>query len=370
MHVCALVTLDSAPSLAALRNELAKRLPEVMRQRLLGHEWVAAPHFDIGEHVFEAPADELEPLIGRLLDRTKPLWQIVLLTGGDQPALLIKIHHAIADGLAAVALVARLFGAELPPPRAGIRHGPPARLQFGGFPSFAPRTSLNHPVGAGRRLCWTRLDLEQVRQRAHGALGHVNDVVLERVTAALGALLDARGELTSDLVLRATVPVSLRHDGNAAAGGNAVGGMLVELPVGEANADFRLRRIIVSTRKAKATQSAALLPALIGRIARFSEWIFSHQRWVNVFVTNVPGPTAPLSLLGARVVDLVPIASPAGNVSVSFAAVSYAGSLYLSATAEASMNDFHVLADALTGTAPIPAFHPVEPKVAPTLGAP
>lgn len=347
MHVCALATLERAPSLEALRSELAQRLPDIMRRRCVGHEWVAAPDFDIREHVLEAPADQLEPLMGRLLDRSKPLWQMVLLTGGARPSLLIKLHHALADGLAAVALMARLFGAELPRPSAGMSRAPRGRLSLGGFPSFAPRTSLNHPVRAGRRLCWTRLDLEKVRQRAHRASGHVNDVVLEVVASALRALLAARGELTPGLVLRATVPVSLRHEGNAEAGGNIVGGMLVELPVGEADPERRLRRIIESTRQGKATQSAALIPALVGRIARFTEWIFAHQRWVNVFVTNLPGPTTPLSLLGARIIDLVPIATPAGNVTVSFAALSYAGSLYVSATAEASMDDFQVLADAL-----------------------
>ena len=68
---------------------------------------------------------------------------------------------------------------------------------------------------------------------------------------------------------------------------------------------------------------------------------------MNVFVTNVPGPAAPLELLGARIIDLVPITSPAGNVTVVFAALSYAGSLYFSATADAACEDFGVLAGAM-----------------------
>ena len=349
MHVCALATLDRAVPLDALRSELAARLPPIMRQRLVGREWVDDPHFDLSEHVFEAPAERLEPLIGEVLNRSKPLWQLVLLTGGERPAVLIKLHHAVADGLAAVALVARLFGAELPRPAAGIRPATRPAFSLGGFPSLAPRTSLNHAVRAGRRVCWTQLELEKVRERAHAASGHVNDVVLDVVAQALRALLAARGELRPDLVLRATVPVSLRTE--AGGSGNAVGGMLVELPVGEADPQRRLQAIVASTRKAKATQSAALLPQLIGRIARFSEWLFAHQRWVNVFVTNVPGPALPLTLVGARIVDLVPIASPAGNVSLTFAALSYAGALYVSATADTSYPDFEVVARALESAA-------------------
>jgi hypothetical protein len=349
MQVCALATLDRAPALDALRSTLAARLPPIMKQRLDGHSWVDDPDFDIRAHVIAAPARRLEPMIGELLDRSRPLWQIVLLTGGERPALLIKIHHAIADGLAALELMARLFSAELPPPAAGVRREPPPTASFGQWPSLSPRTSLNHPVRAGRRVCWTRLDLAEVRKRAHAAAGHVNDVVLDVVCEALRPLLAARGELVPGLMLRATVPVSLRTERDAASGGNVVGGMLVDLPVGEADPQRRLAAIVESTRRAKATQSAAMLPRVIGRIARFSQWIFAHQRWVNVFVTNVPGPAVPLQLLGARIVDLVPLSSPAGNVTVTFAALSYAGALYVSATADSSCEDFDVLARGLTG---------------------
>jgi hypothetical protein len=162
------------------------------------------------------------------------------------------------------------------------------------------------------------------------------------------------------------VPVSLRTESNSGAGGNVVGGMVVDLPVGEADPERRLHAIIASTQRAKATQSAAMLPALIGRIARFSEWIFAHQRWVNVFVTNVPGPTSPLHLLGARVLDLVPVASPAGNVTVTFAALSYAGSLYVSATADGSwQEDFATLIRGLKGeTTPAQRFAPKTDRAA------
>ncbi len=370
MQLCALATLDRAPPLDALRAELAARLPSVMRRRLAGREWVEAGELDIREHVFEAPFERLDALLGELLDRSRPLWQVVLLTGGRQPALLIKLHHSVADGIAAVALIARLFGAELTRPAAGVGNPSRARPSLGGFPTFAPRTSFNQPVRAGRKLCWARLDLEAVRERAHGAGGHVNDVVLDTVAAALRALLEARGELAPGLVLRASVPVSLRREADAGAAGNAVGGMLVDLPVGESDPERRLRAIVASTQRAKATQAAGVIPAIVGRVARFSEWIFSHQRWVNVFVTNIPGPATPLSLLGARIVDLVPIATPAGNVTVSFAALSYAGALYVSATADASHADFDVVARGLERAAATLSVSPGGVAVNPSATAP
>jgi diacylglycerol O-acyltransferase len=62
----------------------------------------------------------------------------------------------------------------------------------------------------------------------------------------------------------------------------------------------------------------------------------ARQRLVNLFVTNVAGPPVPAYLLGARIVDVIPIVSPSGNVSVAFCAFSYAGCLYLVATVDAA----------------------------------
>jgi len=44
----------------------------------------------------------------------------------------------------------------------------------------------------------------------------------------------------------------------------------------------------------------------------------------------------PAYLLGARIVDVMPIVSPSGNVSIAFCAFSYAGCLYLIATVDAA----------------------------------
>jgi len=347
MHMCALAVLDRAVPLELLRATVHGRLPPVMKQRLEGREWVDDERLEMRDHVFEAPAEELERLIASPLDRTKPLWQLTSLTAGERPMLLIKLHHAVADGLGAIALLSRLFGAELPAPAAAAAPG--RRRLLGVLPSRAPRSSLNQPVGAGRRLCWARLDLEAVRTRARDAGGRVNDVLLDVVAASLRPLLAARGELTPGLVLKVSVPVSLRSAPGAGGGGNQVGGMIVELPVGEPFDARRLCAIVAATGQAKAEQSAALIPAVVGRIARGSRWLFAHQHLVNLFVTNVRGPSSPLPLLGARVVDLIPITLPCGNVGLTFAGLSYAGSLYVSATADAThFPDFGLLAEALS----------------------
>lgn len=65
----------------------------------------------------------------------------------------------------------------------------------------------------------------------------------------------------------------------------------------------------------------------------------AHQRFLNLIATNVPGPTAPLYLLGARVVDVLPLLGSllGGNVTVCFCALSYAGHLNLTVIADATI---------------------------------
>jgi diacylglycerol O-acyltransferase len=57
------------------------------------------------------------------------------------------------------------------------------------------------------------------------------------------------------------------------------------------------------------------------------KWAIDRQRLVNTFLTNMRGPTTPLTIGGARVVRIVPVTITAGNVTVAFAVLSYAGTL-------------------------------------------
>ena len=84
----------------------------------------------------------------------------------------------------------------------------------------APRTSLNGPVGAHRRLAVVRTRLDLVKRIAHVHEGKVNDVLLAAVAGGLRELLLGRGEPVDGVVLKAFVPVSLHHEGLGEERGN------------------------------------------------------------------------------------------------------------------------------------------------------
>ena len=82
----------------------------------------------------------------------------------------------------------------------------------------APRTSLNRPIGAERRLALIRTRLETARQVAHAHHAKINDVVLAAVAGGLRALLREPWRGRPTLTLRATVPISLHRDAPQAGG--------------------------------------------------------------------------------------------------------------------------------------------------------
>ncbi len=191
----------------------------------------------------------------------------------------------------------------------------------------APRCSLNRPVGPRRRLGVVRADLAGVRAAGHEHGATVNDVVLSAVAGALGSLLAHRGESVGDVV--ASVPVSGRGAATPAQLGNQVGVIPVALPVAGGRSE-RLRSIAAATRahrtEARGASAVLIAPLFRGLAAlRAVRWFMERQHLVTTFVTNLRGPDAPVSFLGSTVSEVVPLALVAGNVAVSFAVLSYAG---------------------------------------------
>ncbi|MDQ7910404.1 wax ester/triacylglycerol synthase family O-acyltransferase [Phytohabitans sp. ZYX-F-186] len=344
--------------------------------------WVDDPAFDLDRHVLRAlappPGDEaaLLRLAARLmrgvLDRRYPLWRIWVVTGlaGGQVAVVVKLHHVLADGLAAIQLVLSTVGAVpadgpgadrqwLPAPAptwgelvadrargclAALRRRPrrPSPARRDGLRTFAAlrhaaRLSLNAPVGPRRRLAVLRIDLAEAKRVAHRHGGKVNDVVLSLATGGVRSLLHARGEPVKGLSLHTTVAMSLRTPGQEAEGGNRAGGVVVRLPAGEADPRVRLTLVAAESARAKRGQPPTAGNALLVWLARLglAGYLSRHQHMVHFVESNIAGPPAPVQALGAPVLDVVPIGNLAGNLGVSFLALSYAGRLVITVQADA-----------------------------------
>ena len=376
--------LDAVREQFDRRLHLAPRLRQLVVCPPLGQGlplWADDPAFDLADRVravqVAAPGDEREllalcdQLCLRLLDRTRPLWELWLITGLAQGrvGLVLKLHHALADGLAAVQIAgALLLDATSPqPPPWRPRPAPPgwalvadnlqgraaalaaalARLRHPGTLQaqarvlagawrmvrdgrrLPRRSPLRRPLGGRRRLVLARARLAVVKQIAHAHHGTVNDVLLAAVAGGLRALLLARGVLVEGLTLRASVPVALRGASAAAALGNQVGLMVVPLPVEEPDAARRLRQVTQATtqRKRRPEVLAGLRPVGSLTVLRTLNRYSRHQHLVDLFITNVPGPQVPLFVVGARLLEAFPVVQVAGNVPLSVAVLSYDGQL-------------------------------------------
>jgi diacylglycerol O-acyltransferase / wax synthase len=403
MYTGALVILDGHTlhdsrgqfRLEAVRRSIEQRLYLVPRFRQVIHRprfglgtplWIDAPTFDVADHVrthnLDPPGsyDDLlqgcEELRRREMDSSKPLWEMWFITGieGGGVALLIKLHHAVADGMAGLAVLAAFvgMGPDLAPPSQQIwtpAQSPSTtellrgnlRQRLAGlrrkmsylihpirglrrlrsvwpfvrevFAVGAPRTSLNRPVGRDRRLAIARGSLDTYRRIAQVRGVKVNDVLLSAVAGGLRDLLSGRQEPVDDLVLRAMVPVSLHRE--SVAQGNVTSGMAVPLPLGEADPARRLELIAAETaiRKTKARPTLGLIfRSELGQKALLR--VFKRQRFENLYVTNVPGPPLPLFFLGAEVLEIFPIVPTAGNVTLGIGAISYAGQFNVTAVAD------------------------------------
>lgn len=422
-HVAILAVVEGGPlhdqdgrlRLAAVREQLDRRLHLAPRLRQLVVRpplgqglplWADDPAFDLADHVravqVAAPGDEREllalcdQLCLRLLDRTRPLWELWLITGLAQGrvGLVLKLHHALADGLAAVQIAGALLldatpdapspqpppwrprplpsgwvlvadnlggrGAALAAALARLRHPgtlpAQARMLAGAWRMVGdgrrpPRRSpLRQPLGGRRRLVLVRARLAVVKQIAHAHHGTVNDVLLAAVAGGLRALLLARGVLVEGLTLRASVPVALRRASAAAALGNQVGLMVVPLPVGEPDPARRLRQVTQATtqRKRRPEVLAGLRPVGSLTVLRALNRYSRHQHLVDLFITNVPGPQVPLFVVGARLLEAFPVVQVAGNVPLSVAGLSYDGQLNVGIQSDPdALPDVEVFADGL-----------------------
>jgi WS/DGAT/MGAT family acyltransferase len=384
--------LATARAAIAARLDLVPRLRQLIlvpRRGLGGPLWVDDPAFDLARHVRElalpAPVDDatvlatVEGIRRQRMVESRPLWELWFLTGLPERriAMYVRLHHAVADGMAAMSIVRAFLDARpgvarpgpvhwrpQPPPtdrqlRADRRRARAAALDAvldgivhpqalfaavrGALPGIrevfmarpATRTSLDRLVGPGRSSAVLEVDLATLKAAARPSGATVTDVVLTALAGGVRRHLQSGGESVDRATLKVYLPVSLRPRASGVQVGNRIAQMVVPLPIAAGDPRCRLERITAATTRRKATPRPSLsAPVFSGILGRILLGLAMRQR-VNITAASIQGPPDPLYLLHARILDVIPLLPLVADETVGVGALSYAGTLAVSVVADA-----------------------------------
>ncbi len=384
LNVCCILELDTSSmpggySYTRLHASLAKHVKAMPEFRMkladtqlnLDHPvWVDDEDFSLQRHVHRAavPAPggrrELSEICGHIaglaLDRDRPLWEMWVIEGSARPnglAVLLKVHHAVVDGVAGANLLAQLcsLAPDAPPPRPVQGAGPGSALQIAASgllnvakrplrltavlpatmatvawtmmraragrtmaaPFRAPPTAFNGSLTHHRNVAFTQLDMRDVTRVKDRFGVTVNDVVVALCAGVLRRFLLERDELP-DAPLVATVPVSVR-DKSERPGRNQTTMMFCRMESQIRNPAERIRAIAARNNAAK-DHTAAMGPTLLHDWTEFgSQNLFGAVMRIlpriplgtnpvhNMILSNVPGPRDQLYFLGCCIESMYPL---------------------------------------------------------------
>jgi diacylglycerol O-acyltransferase len=402
--------LENTPTREAFAATVdrASRVVRRLRQRVVPAPvpfvlplWSVDPDFDLDYHVrFERAAGDgtLGQLIGRVqqevarpLDQARPLWEMTLIEGLEhgRSAVLIKMSHAISDGVGIVKLFSALFdqsprperGALPPPPipedltpddvmNRALRRLPRTtarallsssvrtlsvarRVTQDPVPALRDATayldSVRRVLAAGgrpsellagrslkRRCLAFDMPLARMKQAGQRLDASINDVYLAGIVAALRRYHLEMGVAPAPLPI--AIPVNLRSEDDAAAG-NRFGVVMLAAPV---NVDDPMRRIAMIREQVRTGRGERAVGApgdLAGVFARLPDWlrtrIAASAPKPDIQASNVPGSPVPIFLAGSRVEKLYAF-GPVPGVAAMFALQSLAGTCYVGVNLDAA----------------------------------
>ena len=405
MMICGVLTFRTPIRMARLRTVVEKRFLRFPRFRQRPVEslgsayWDGSGKVDLDYHLprvslpGRAGKRELETLVSRLaateLDPGHPRWQFHLVDNYDGgSALVMRIHHCYADGIALVQVMLSMTdsapsgpAAMLPPPpqrrRAAAADEPLAALtaplanalqaalgigktlldkgvqiwmdpvkalalaeQGGAFTAEIAKLALmsqDSPTrfkgapNVRKRVAWAEpIPLDEVKAVGKALDASVNDVLLACVAGALREYLVEKGDATEGVMIRALVPVNLRPLEKAYKLGNQFGVVFLELPIGIENPVERLYAVRANMRSLKGSFQPVLTLGLLAA-AGAGPKILQEQlitvlaRNATAVMTNVPGPQAPLYLAGARIERFMFWVPQSGDIGMGVSILSYDG---------------------------------------------
>jgi diacylglycerol O-acyltransferase / wax synthase len=391
-----------------IRRRLVDRYPK-FRQRVVDSRlplrpatWEDDPDFALEHHLHHlalpAPGDTaaLQELVSDLmtmpLDRSRPLWHQYMVDGyGEGCALIVRMHHCIADGIALARVMLSLTDSE---PDAGIgpaleetadRAGAIAsliglgrdakRLGSGAIAQGAhiatsprhaarlagavgrdgatlvrllltptdPASAIKGDPGVSRRVAWSRpLSLRHIKRVAHSHDATVNDVLLAAVSGALRHYLQGRGSATPEI--QAMVPFNLRPLDQPVPRnlGNRFGLVMLPLPVGTSGSYRRLVEVHRRMQEIKTGRDGPVSYGILSAMGFTPEPV--ERRIVDLFsskgtavMTNVPGPRAPVYLAGTPVSGVLVWAPTSGHIGMSVSIFSYRGEVTVGLMVDAKL---------------------------------
>lgn len=330
--------------------------------------WIDDSRFDVSRHVLRAPHPELTDVVDMVmstqLPRDRPLWEVWIADrlADGRLGVVGKVHHCMVDGLAAVELGALLLDPtpEAPPrdrrtegwrpapaPRrlglltdglldrvreeldlvrvpARIARSPKrlfdyaeqaqraARALQHSFSPATPVAPFNEPISPYRHLATARRPLDDLVRIKRRFGTTVNDVVLAASAGAARRFLEQRGQ--RPIKLKTMVPVSVREPDAGQELGNRIAFIFVDLPCDEPDPVRRLRDIHLATSERKDAGESHGAEAVLQmvshaphRLQRALSRLVASPRTFNLVVSNIPGPTQRLYMLGCGLEEAYPV---------------------------------------------------------------
>ena len=379
------------------------------RQRVVedaaGATWVEDRNFDITKHVTieklprrrgsggadrqQALQDRVGELAMQPLDPQRPLWHLALVEDYDGgSALIVRIHHCIADGIALISVTMSLVDGGAPPPERkrkatpagaedwiaetlikplagmtvraldaagdgaarslGMLRDPQkgmagsldmARLAYQVVSDAAAlalmpddsRTRLKGKPGRAKRVAWCQpIPLNEVKAVGRALNCSINDVLLSCVAGAIGEYLKAQGDDVAGQEIRAMIPVNLRPLDQAYKLGNRFGLVPLVLPIG---VDNPIERVYEVRRRMTALKGSTQPLLAFGLLAVAGLLIKPAQEaLLNLFgkkttavMTNVPGPRDKLKFLGSTLEQSMFWVPQSGDIGLGVSILSYGG---------------------------------------------
>ncbi len=391
--------LDRAPDWDVLvgRIDRISRLMPSLRQRVIESplrltvpRWSYDPHFDLNFHLSRTAApppgtrDAVLQVARRsamaAFDLARPLWEVTLVEGmeGGEAALIVKLHHALSDGVGAMRMLAIVADlqrepadlGELPPvppqekepdlpglvtDTVGAMAGQAASLAWLGAGAVIPALvrSARDPVGQARgavamarsvyrtaapnsaamsplmreramtrHLATIEVPLDTLKKAAKTAEGTVNDAYLAAIAGGLHRYHERHGVAVASL--RAMMPINLRGRRDAD-WGNRITLQRLTVPVGEADPVARMRALHRVARAARDEPSLSVTGAIAGALNMLPvAYVAGILKHVDFLASNVPGAPVPVYLAGSKVTGMFAF-GPTIGASVNTTLMSYNG---------------------------------------------